>query len=417
MPFINTNKIESINRKRRKNDLKRRANERIGNWKVTPSGMSAGTVSISSSSGGEKIKVSSKLIKTTIKLNEGLDATETEINITVGGSTQFKIHDLIRIDSEDMIITGKASADAINVKRGANHTAAVTHGNNSQFIYKYNPVNPTRYSELSSETLSFTKDGSTFNYPKQLQFIPASALTFGSAFTFASANLIDYDNNEYDVLFTLRNMQVFNVADVAANQSVQFSAESKSSTGFTPTANIYVGDTLNTTTVTSFDRAGASFGGTRSVPSNSTDIISTDAFDDAAQSTTDSDAVVSCSVTFTITYSAMKGDGFVETIGYLRAGTASSDAFASSRYQSTYFEDFRDSESGDGTSVKNISFDFGGDLGDPARVVLSVTDYIQSGGSTATMLIALNSISYVNLDGTTRSITGNNKADAIVIAR
>ena len=218
-------------------------------------------------------------------------------------------------------------------------------------------------------------------------------------------------------MFTLRNMQVFNVADVAANQSVQFSAESKSSTGFTPTANIYVGDTLNTTTVTSFDRAGASFGGTRSVPSNSTDIISTDAFDDAAQSTTDSDAVVSCSVTFTITYSAMKGDGFVETIGYLRAGTASSDAFASSRYQSTYFEDFRDSESGDGTSVKNISFDFGGDLGDPARVVLSVTDYIQSGGSTATMLIALNSISYVNLDGTTRSITGNNKADAIVIAR
>ena len=96
--------------------------------------------------------------------------------------SKFKVGDIIRIDAEHMQVRSQSSTNNIVVKRGADNTYATTHGNDSQVIYKVNPKTPTRYSELSSETLSFTKDGSTFNYPKQMQFIPASALTFGSVF-------------------------------------------------------------------------------------------------------------------------------------------------------------------------------------------------------------------------------------------
>ena len=64
----------------------------------------------------------------------------------------------------------------------------------------------TKYSELSSESLTFVKGGSEFRYPKQWQFIPASALNFGSAFDFTNNDLVDYDNDQYDVLFILKDM-------------------------------------------------------------------------------------------------------------------------------------------------------------------------------------------------------------------
>ena len=418
MPVVNTNIMSAQDRKKSTNDQASRNRDRIGGWQTTPSGMKAGTLQIVSSAGGEKIRIYDRIMATSVKLNEGLDATETDINLTVGGASSFKVGDIIRIDAEHMQVRSQSSTNNIVVKRGADNTYATTHGNNSQVIYKVNAKTPTRYSELSSETLSFTKDGSTFNYPKQMQFIPASALTFGSVFDFTTAGFIDYDDSEYDVIFVLKNMQVFNVADVASNQSVEFSAVNKSSTGFTPIAKIYVGDVLTTTDITSFDDANAEFGGTTlAAPVNSTAKISADAFDDVANSVTDSDDVISLSVTYTITYTAMKGSGELLVDGYIRAGTSNgSTAFNSSLYQQSSFLNTRESSEGDGSSTSTISFNFGGDLGDPARVVLTITDYTQL-GATATMVTSIDKISYVTADGTTRSVTGASKADAIVIAR
>ena len=123
------------------------------------------------------------------------------------------------------------------------------------------------------------------------------------------------------------------------------------------------------------------------------------------------------SVTYTITYSAVKGSGDLLVEGYIRAGTSDgSTAFNSSLYQQSFFGDIRESSEGNGSSTYTASFDFGADLGDPARVVLTITDYTQL-GATATMGISIDKISYVTADGTTRSVTGANKADAIVIAR
>jgi len=418
MPIVDTNRMSAQDRKKATNDLHSRNKNRVGGWQTTPSGMKAGTLQIVSSGGGEKIRIYNRIMATSVLLNEGLDATETDINLTVGGASKFKIGDMIRIDAEHMRVQGQSSTNNIVVKRGADNTYATTHGNNSQVIYKVNPKTPTRYSELSSETLSFTKDGSTFNYPKQMQFIPSSFLTFGSSFDFTNAGFIDYDDSEYDVIFILKDMQIYNSADTGQDQSVQFSAANKSATGFTPIAKIYVGGVLTTTDITSFDDANAVFGETTlSTPNYSTAKTSADAFDDAANSVTDSDAVISLSVTYTITYSAVKGSGDLLVDGYIRAGTSDgSTAFNSSLYQQSFFGDTRESSEGDGSNTYTTSFDFGGDLGDPARVVLTVTDYTQW-GATASMSISIDKISYVTASGTTRSVTGANKADAIVIAR
>ena len=378
--LVNTNKTAAQDRKEQTNDLYSRTQARVGGWKTTPSGMRAGTVQVVSAGGGEKIRVSDKIMHSGTTLAEALDNSETGIDVADG--TKFAVGETIRIESEHMYIQS-ISSNTLTVKRETDGTDAVTHITGLD-IYKVNPKTPTRYTELSGETLSF-----------------------------------HYDDDQYDVMFILKNMQVFNVADVAADQAVQFSAESKSATGFTPTANIYVGDTLTVTTITSFEDANAAFGGTTlSTPAFGTAKTANDAYDDSANSVTNSDDVISCSVTFTITYSAVKGTGELETSGYIRAGTSDgSNAFASSRYSQTAFTDNRDAGFGDGSVTRTLNFDFGGDLGDPARVVLTITDYSQLFGSTATMAAALTSIAYTTSDGTTRAITGANKADAIVIAR
>ena len=148
-----------------------------------------------------------------------------------------------------------------------------------------------KYSQLSSDKLTFTRDGggTTFNYAKQMQFIPASALDFGSAFDFSSNDLVDYDNDQYDVLFILKDMQTYSVtgSDESSNQFLQVSAESKSATGFTPTASVGV-RVLSTSTVTSFDEEEFSFNGSDlATPTYATDRISADSMHDV-----DTDAVL-----------------------------------------------------------------------------------------------------------------------------
>jgi len=414
MPLVNTRRVSALQRREKPNSLHGRLKDRVGGWSSTPSGLRAGTVQVVSSGGGEKIRVASKVMLSGTTTDEILNDSETAIDVADG--TKFLAGDTIRIESERMHVS-RVETNTLYVVRGADGTANVAHANGLP-IYKVNAKTPTRYSELGSETLKFVKDGSSFNYPKQMQFIPASALNFGSAFLFEApeVGLVDYDDDQYDVMFILKDMQTYSVTDTDEDsaQYLQVSAEDKTSTGFTPTANIYVGSVLSSTTVTSFDEPAASFSSLLSTPAYDTPKTGIDAYDDQATA-----SVVSLSVTFTLTFSSVVdkgGDLFVE--GYVRAGTSDgSNAFNSANYEQSSFSEVRDPGFGDGTLTRTANFTFGGALGNPARVVLTITNFAALGSSSASLAGALTSITYTTSSGTTRSITGANRADAIVIAR
>ena len=414
MASTNTNQTSAQERKERENSLHARLRDRVGGWHSTPSGLRAGTVQIVSSSGGERLRVADKIMNSGATLAEALDNSETGIDVSDG--TKFKIGDTIRIDSEHMYVQS-ISSNTLTVKRPADGTSAVVHSTGLP-VYKINTKTPTRYSELSSETLTFVKDGTSFNYPKQMQFIPASALDFGSAFDFSDNDLVDYDDDQYDVLFILKDMQTYSVtgSDESSNQFLQVSAESKSATGFTPTANVGV-RVLSTSTVTSFGEEEFSFNGSDlSAPTYATDRISADSMHDV-----DTDAVLALTVTYTLDFSVVKGSGEFMVEGYVRAGTedtGNTNRFISSGYNQSSFSEIRDAGFGDGTVTKTATFSFGTGLGtDPCKVVVTITSYDQLGGSTATLAGEVTEIAYVTASGATREITGRNRADAIVIAR
>ena len=276
----------------------------------------------------------------------------------------------------------------------------------------------TKYSELSSESLTFVKNGTPFKTPKQWQFIPASAVDFGSAFDFTENDLVDYDDDQYDVLFILKDMQTYSVtgSDESSNQFLQVSAEGKSATGFTPTANVGV-RVLSSTTVTSFDAKDFSFNNVDlSDPVYSTDRAATDAMHDFG-----TDDVTALTVTYTLSFTAVKGSGDFVVEGFIRAGTedtGNTNRFISANYEQSNFSDLRDAGFGDGSVTRSVSFVFDAALGaDPCKVVATITNYDQLGGSTATLAGEITEIVYTTASGATRSITGVNRADAIVIAR
>ena len=416
MPLVNTRRTSAQQRQEKPNSLHGRLQDRVGGWASTPSGLRAGTVEVVSSGGGERIRVASKIMLSGTTLGEVLD--DNEVEITVADGTKFSVGDTIRIDAEHMNVS-RVETNTLYVVRGADGTANVAHVTGLP-IYKVNAKTPTRYSELGSETLKFVKDGSSFNYPKQMQFIPASALNFGSAFDFTDNNLVDYDDDQYDVLFILKDMQTYSVegSDENSNQFLQVSAESKSATGFTPTANVGV-RVLTTSTVTSFADASFSYAGTPlSDPTYATDYNNSngDAYHDD-----NTDAVLSLTVTYTLDFSAVKGSGEFLVEGFVRAGTedtSNTDRFVSSGYGQSSFSEIRDAGFGDGTVTKTANFTFGSGLGtDPCKVVITITNYSQLGGSTATLTGTITEIAYVTASGATRSVTGRNRADAIVIAR
>ena len=151
-----------------------------------------------------------------------------------------------------------------------------------------------------------------------------------------------------------------------------------------------------------------------SAPAYNTPKTSDDAYDDQATA-----SVVSLAVTFTLTYSSVvdKG-GDIDVEGYIRAGTSDgSNAFNSAQYEQQQFTDTRDPSFGAGTRTFTQNFTFGSALGNPARVVLTITNFSVGGSSSATLAAALTSITYTTSSGTVRSIEGFNRADAIVIAR
>ena len=415
MTIVNTNRMSAQDRKKATNDLWSRTQARVGGWTATKSGLRAGTVQVVSSGGGERIRVSSKLMLSGTTLAEALD--DSEVDVTVADGTKFLAGDTIRIESEHMHVS-RVETNILYVVRGADGKANVAHVTGLD-IYKINPKTPTRYSELSSETITFVKDGSSFNYPKQMQFIPASALNFGSAFAFVGdGELIDYDDDQYDVLFILKDMQTYSVegSDEDSNQFLQVSAEGKSATGFTPTANVGV-RVLSSTTVTSFDEESFTFNGIDlSDPVFGTDSIAYDAMHDFG-----TDDVTALTVTYTLTFTAVKGSGDFVVEGFIRAGTedtGNTSRFISANYEQSSFSDLRDAGFGDGSVTRSVSFVFDAALGaDPCKVVATITSYDQLGGSTASLAGEITEIVYTTASGATRSITGVNRADAIVIAR
>ena len=416
MPIVNTNRTSARDRIKFTNDLYSRTQARVGGLQTTPSGIKAGTVQIVSSGGSQKLRVSSKIMNSGTTTSEIIDALETDVSVADG--TKFAAGDTIRIDSEHMYVS-RVETNTLYVVRGTDGKANVAHGPSGLDIYKINPKTPTRYSELGSETLKFVKNGSTFNYPKQMQFIPASALNFGSAFAFVGdGELIDYDDDQYDVLFILKDMQTYSVegSDESSNQFLQVSAEGKSATGFTPTANVGV-RVLSSTTVTSFDEESFTFNGSDlSDPVFGTDSIANDAMHDFG-----TDDVTALTVTYTLTYTAVKGSGDFMVEGFIRAGTedtGNTSRFISANYEQSSFADLRDAGFGDGSVTRSVSFVFDAALGaDPCKVVATITSYDQLSGSTATLSGEITEIVYTTASGATRSITGVNRADAIVIAR
>ncbi len=91
-----------------------------------------------------------------------------------------------------------------------------------------------KFSTLSSDKLQFTIDGGAtqHNYARQLQFIPANDINFGTPFDFTGADKADYENNEYDVVFIPKNIQVYDAGNSGSDQNLQLSAENKTTTGF-----------------------------------------------------------------------------------------------------------------------------------------------------------------------------------------
>ena len=317
--------------------------------------------------------------------------------------------------------SGDWSRATLTIIKGQDGTSAATHTLHTPPstltpVLRINAKLPTNYSELSSDTLSFVRGGREFNYPKQMQVIPASALNFvasgGDAFKFASAGLADYDNSDYEVLFILKDMQTYSItgSDEDSAQHIRVNAENKAFDGFVPVANLYIGAGLATTTVTSFDDAVAELQAGVS-PAFDLDLETEDAYDDQSV------ASLSITVNYTLSYSGTKGSGDIETAGYVRVGTVASDAFAETGYEQTLFTDIRDSAFGDGTQALSTSFSFSGALASANRVAITLNTVSTTGTASTTVQVTLNSIAYTAAGaGTTRSLTGINKADAIVIA-
>jgi len=278
----------------------------------------------------------------------------------------------------------------------------------------------TQYSQLSSDSLTFTKGGVNFKYAKQMQFIPASQLILGTAFDFTTNGYLDYDNANYDVMLIPKNVQVFDVGNVASDQALQLSAENKTTTGFTPIANIFVGDVLSTTDVTSSfsDAASAQRSSALgSSPAYSIDKVAADSLHDL-----DIDDVVGISVRFTVTFSSVvnkSGEGELTASGYVRVGNKDSDAFENnaaylvSSWSTARFDA--------GTDTVDVDFSYGSAIDSDAtnlvRVNLILNDLSEEGGASGTIAGALTLITYTTSDGTTVSVTGSDKVDALVMAR
>tara|TARA_R100001082_G_scaffold52787_1_gene28775 strand:- start:716 stop:1753 length:1038 start_codon:yes stop_codon:yes gene_type:complete len=286
----------------------------------------------------------------------------------------------------------------------------------------------TKYSTLSSDSLRFTRDGggTSFNYAKQMQFIPASLVNLGTAFDFTDNGFLDYDNDQYDVIFTIKNLQTYDASE-GGDQNLQLSAENKSATGFTPTANLFIGSVLSTTDVTSSfsdENSSQRSSALGSSPAYGIAIDTTSSGGNEGDSLHDLDIdnVVAISVTFTITFSSVVnkgGEGLLTATGYVRVGNKDSNAFQNNAaYLVSSWDTTRESN-GTNTITKSFSYSSApsSDGTNPIRINLILNNTSSEDGTTGSIAGALTSITYTTSSGTTTSITGADKVDALVVAR
>jgi len=270
-----------------------------------------------------------------------------------------------------------------------------------------------KFSKLSSDKLTFSIDGGTteHNYARQVQLIPANKVDFGTALDFTDAGAADYEDTEYDVLFIPKNIQVFDTGNSGSDQNLQLSAENKTTTGFLPTAKLYVGSLGTTSVTSSFTEDAISERGTAlgSTPIYSVAYDSDDARHDKTISN-----VVRLSVTFTVTFSSFTGEGLLTANGYVRVGTQNSTSFDSSNYLASDWFTGRESN---GINTITLDFFYASAIASDTRVNVILDDLTQEFGARGNVAGALTSIVYTTESGTTVDITGTDKADALVMAR
>jgi len=270
-----------------------------------------------------------------------------------------------------------------------------------------------KFSKLSSDKLTFSIDGGTteHNYARQVQLIPANEVNFGTALDFTDAGAADYEDTEYDVLFIPKNIQVFDAGNSGSDQNLQLSAENKTTTGFLPTAKLYVGSISTTSVTSSFTDDAIAERGTAlgSTPIYSVAYDSDDARHDKTISN-----VIRISVTFTVTFSSFAGEGLLTANGYVRVGTQNSTSFDSSNYLASDWFTARESN---GTETITLDFFYASAIASDTRVNVILDDLTQEFGATGSVSGTLTNIVYTTESGTTVDITGTDKADALVMAR
>ena len=117
----------------------------------------------------------------TTLLNEALDSSETGVDVDDG--TKFKINDVIKIDSEQMLITS-ISTNTLTVTRAYDSTSATTHLNNAGITVVVD----------SAETVSVPK-----NMKRVFKVLPDDVTsTLSTGWSLSVGNLADTYNGDTD---------------------------------------------------------------------------------------------------------------------------------------------------------------------------------------------------------------------------
>ena len=98
-------------------------------------------------------------------LSEDLDTSETSIDVSNTGP--MYVGQLIKIDSEQLVITELSSQTAIKATRAQNSTSAAVHSNGAA-IYSVNQINRVKYLYPDDKTLTVTTTEITVGDPPEL---------------------------------------------------------------------------------------------------------------------------------------------------------------------------------------------------------------------------------------------------------
>ena len=98
-------------------------------------------------------------------LSEDLDTSETSIDVSNTGP--MYVGQVIKIDSEQLVITELSSQTTIKATRAQNSTSAAVHSNGAA-IYSVNQINRVKYLYPDDKTLTVTTTEITVGDPPEL---------------------------------------------------------------------------------------------------------------------------------------------------------------------------------------------------------------------------------------------------------